>query len=140
VRRYPVALRAQRGTTLGERLAFAAVGAFHQSDAVILIGTDCPVLTQVHLQSAAAALADYDAVIHPAEDGGYALLGLARPCPEAFVEIDWGSDRVFHQTMGRLASARMRVSVKETLWDVDTPTDLERLVRAMPEWADTTSE
>ena len=134
-RRHPIVLKTQRGATLGERLAFAAAGALRGRDAIVVIGTDCPALRHAHLQGALAALKDHDAVIHPAEDGGYVLIGLAEPCPEVFADIDWGSDRVFNQTMGKFSRARKRVSVKETLWDVDTPTDLERLMRAMPEWA-----
>ena len=42
----------------------------------LIIGTDCPALTQTHLQQAANALNENDAVLIPAEDGGYVLIGL----------------------------------------------------------------
>jgi rSAM/selenodomain-associated transferase 1 len=134
-RRHPIELRTQRGAMLGERLAFAAVRELRRRDAIVVIGTDCPALTHAHLQGAMTALEDHDAVLHPAEDGGYVLIGLSHPCPEVFADIDWGSDRVFNQTMDKFSRARKRVAVKETLWDVDTPTDLERLMRSRPEWA-----
>lgn len=134
-RRHPIELRTQRGATLGERLAFAAVRELRRRDAIVVIGTDCPALTHAHLNGALAALVAHDAVIHPAEDGGYVLIGLAHPCPDVFAGIDWGSDRVFNQTMDKFSRAQKGVSVQETLWDVDTPRDLERLMRSRPEWA-----
>lgn len=139
-RRYPIELRAQSGATLGERLAFAVVRELHSHDAVVVIGTDCPALTHEHLRSALDALDDHDAVIHPAEDGGYVLIGLSRAFPQAFDGVDWGSDRVFNQTMQNFLREQLRVAVHETLWDVDTPTDLSRLTRTMPEWAQVVPE
>jgi glycosyltransferase A (GT-A) superfamily protein (DUF2064 family) len=48
---------------------------------LLIVGTDCPVLTPAHLQQAADALQTHDAVLIPAEDGGYVLIGLRRRCP-----------------------------------------------------------
>ena len=46
----------------------------------ILIGSDCPVLDFREMQRAWRYLrGGYDAVVAPAEDGGYALIGLRRP-------------------------------------------------------------
>ena len=67
----------------------------------------------------------YDAVVAPAEDGGYALIGLRRPLPELFRDIEWGSERVYAETARRLARYRWREL--RTVWDVDRPADLERL-------------
>lgn len=136
---YPIELRTQVGATLGERLVFAVVGELRKRDAIVVIGTDCPALTPQHLRTAMQALADHDAVIHPADDGGYVLIGLARTCPEAFAGIDWGSDRVFNQTMDNFSRAGRRVSIQETLWDVDTPADVERLVQSLPAWSEWTT-
>ena len=135
-RRYPITLETQVGATLGERLAFAAVRELRGRDAVVVIGTDCPALTHEHLQFALVALNDHDAVIHPAEDGGYVLIGLSRAFPQAFADVAWGSDRVFKQTMENFSRGQLRVAVHETLWDVDTPADLCRLTQIMPEWAE----
>ena len=135
-RRYPIDIATQCGSTLGERLAFAAVRELHSHGAILIVGTDCPALTCAHLRAARAALRHNDVVIQPAEDGGYVLIGLSRPCAEAFTEIDWGSSRVFEQTMSRLSMAGRRVRVHERLWDVDVPPDYERLARLAKEWTD----
>lgn len=135
-RRTPITLHTQFGSSLGERLAFAAGAELQQHEAILLIGTDCPALSPSHLRAAIAALKGHDAVIYPAEDGGYVLLGLARPCPEAFSNIDWGGRHVFSQTMANFAHAGRRVTVQDTLWDVDVPADFDRLVRSIAGWDD----
>jgi hypothetical protein len=69
-----------------------------------------------------------DAVVGPAEDGGYVLLGLRRMDKRLFEDMAWGTDRVLDQTRERLAVLGWRWQELETLWDVDRPEDLERLM------------
>jgi hypothetical protein len=127
-RRTGVSLRAQRGADLGARMAFA-VAEHARRGPVLLTGTDCPVLTAEHLRRAAAALAGGDgAVAFPAEDGGYVLIGLREPHPELFQGIPWGGDRVMAATRERLRALGLRWSEPATLWDLDRPADLDRLV------------
>jgi hypothetical protein len=114
--------RLQRGRDLGERMQHA----FRRSRQAILIGTDCPVLGARDLQRAARWLrGGYDAVVAPAEDGGYALIGLKKPLLHLFRGIDWGSERVYAQTVKKLAGYRWRAL--PSVWDLDRPQDLERL-------------
>ncbi|WP_439532194.1 TIGR04282 family arsenosugar biosynthesis glycosyltransferase [Polymorphobacter sp.] len=89
----------------------------------LLIGADCPDLQPGHLQAAAAALHDHPAVLGPAADGGYWLLGLAAPLPGVFEGIDWGSDLVATQTLARLPAGIPQLPV---LADCDRPEDLAR--------------
>jgi len=121
-----VALEPQRGADLGARMrdAFESV-----AGPLIVIGADCPVLTADHLRSAAATLETKDAVLVPAEDGGYVLLGLARAVPEIFEGVAWGTAAVMAQTRERLAAARVAWSEMPALWDVDRPDDYARLQR-----------
>ena len=94
-------------------------------DLAILIGTDCPGLEPRHLRETASALAEgYDAVLGPALDGGYYLVGLRRDLPALFRDIDWGSSRVMQQTRDRLAAAGMRWHELEARRDLDRPGDL----------------
>jgi glycosyltransferase A (GT-A) superfamily protein (DUF2064 family) len=95
---------------------------------LLVIGTDCPVLRPDHLRAAAQALIDgEDAVFHPAEDGGYALVGLRAPQPALFADMPWSTDRVLPQTRARANALGLRVREFETLWDVDLPDQLQRL-------------
>jgi rSAM/selenodomain-associated transferase 2/rSAM/selenodomain-associated transferase 1 len=134
-----IELHAQGEGDLGDRLARAMHQHFESTPTLplLLIGTDCPLLGPGHLQRAAAALASHDAVLIPAEDGGYVLLGLARPLPQAFERIPWSTDAVAAQTQERLAASGARVQVLPALWDVDEPADALRLRRilALPEEA-----
>jgi uncharacterized protein len=91
---------------------------------VILIGTDCPDLDRNHLRNAAAALDEYDVVIHPAIDGGYVLLGLARFDPSLFSNIPWSSEAVANETLGRIARLGWSLLVGVPLRDIDEPADL----------------
>jgi uncharacterized protein len=106
---------------LGDRLARAAA-----PYPVIFIGSDAPDLDAARLIAAAAALQNAPAVIGPAEDGGYYLLGLNAPAPWLFTEMDWGTETVFDETMRRLAAHGITPVVLEPLADVDRPEDLAR--------------
>jgi uncharacterized protein len=94
---------------------------------IIMIGSDCPELDRSRLRAAAEWLDQVDAVIHPAADGGYVLLGLGRFDPSLFADIAWSTGRVAEQTIDRIRSLSWSLHVGETLHDVDEPEDLERL-------------
>ena len=92
---------------------------------VILIGCDCPELQPDDIQGAADELqAGRDAVLGPAVDGGYYLIGLRRPMPALFDAMPWGSDRVMALTAGRLDHARVDWCAISTRRDLDRPEDL----------------
>ena len=95
---------------------------------VILVGADCPLLEARHLASAFDWLQQgEDAVLGPAEDGGYVLLGLRRVNRALFRDIPWGGDQVLALTRQRLAQLGWRWRELEPLWDLDRPADLDRL-------------
>ena len=122
-------LHRQIGADLGERMAYAARRALEGTQAVILIGGDCPVLQPDHLRQVLEWLAgDVDAVLGPAEDGGYVLLGLRKYDPLLFEGISWGEDRVLSATRERLQRLGWRWNMLETLWDLDRPADWLEIV------------
>jgi hypothetical protein len=94
----------------------------------LLMGSDCPALDAADLREAARALADHDAVLQPAEDGGYVLVGLARTIPGIFEGIRWGGPAVMADTRERLRAARASWRELPVRWDVDRPEDYRRLV------------
>lgn len=121
-----VPFRLQRGRDLGERMRRALESALRRHAFAILIGSDCPMLTPADLRRAARWLrGGNDAVLAPAEDGGYALIGLSRPRRELFEGIRWGSRQVYADTAKKLAGRRWRAL--RTVRDVDRPEDLERV-------------
>jgi glycosyltransferase A (GT-A) superfamily protein (DUF2064 family) len=92
----------------------------------LVVGTDCPALTAEHLQQVADALKSHEAVLIPAEDGGYVLLGLKRRLPAVFEGIDWGTSEVLSQTRKRLRERKSLWVELPALWDVDEPADWRR--------------
>jgi rSAM/selenodomain-associated transferase 1 len=116
---------------LGARLTRAAERTTANGEAVLLIGADCPGLNASHLRDAAAALNRHDAVIHPAEDGGYALLGLRRSDPSVFDRIAWSGPDVASQTCARIGALGWSLAIHDTLRDVDQPADLALLPRPL---------
>ena len=127
--RYAVSLAPQSEGDLGTRMQHAFARTLQVAGHAILIGSDCPALTASHLQQAARALAEgNDAVLVPAEDGGYPLLGLNRCDAALFHDIEWGSAKVMTATRDRLRRLRWRWKELETLWDIDRPGDYRRLL------------
>jgi rSAM/selenodomain-associated transferase 1 len=125
-REFGVELHPQADGDLGERMlsAFRA----YEPDPLLLIGTDCPVMTPEHLRQAAEDLIEgADAVFLPAEDGGYALVGLRRPIPSIFRDMLWGTNVVMAETRRRLSRLGASWTEPATVWDIDRPEDLDRL-------------
>ena len=120
-----VAISEQGPGDLGMRMAAAAERVLRGGERIILIGTDCPGLDSARLRAMAAALESHDAVMHPAKDGGYVLLGLSRFDPSLFSGIVWSNDTVGTSTRARIETLGWRLLVGETLRDIDEPSDLE---------------
>ena len=124
---FGVTLFRQQGADLGERMRHAFEAAHARGAALLLTGSDCPGLDAAALQAAARELRSHDAVIAPAEDGGYVLVGLAKPVPRLFDGITWGGSAVMGQTRARLAETELRWKELDTFWDIDLPADYARL-------------
>lgn len=119
-----IAVTSQGEGDLGERLARAVQRVLNVSDRVLLIGTDGIDLTPALLQQAAAALDKVDAVIYPAQDGGYVLLGLKRFDSTLFTDIAWSTASVCSTTIERIQTLNWSLQVGKTLRDLDEPEDL----------------
>lgn len=113
-----LAVRDQGDGDLGEKLARVPTPA-------IMIGSDCPGLTAALLREAASVLPNRDAVIGPASDGGYWLIGLREPCPSLFADMEWSTPQVYRETLRRLEALGISPHLLPELADVDTPEDLE---------------
>lgn len=112
--------------TLGDRLARA----YHRAPrgAVLFIGADCPDLTSALLWSAFTSLRRHDAVIGPAADGGFWLLGLnktARHSPPPFDGVRWSSPHTLADVAANLPG-HVRCARLPTLLDIDEATDWRR--------------
>ena len=130
-----VSLHRQPAGDLGARM-LAALEDRPALSATLIVGTDCPVLSPSLLRRAAECLrGGDDAVVLPAEDGGYVLIGMREAAAGPFTGIEWGTGRVIDQTRRRLGEMGWRWSEPATLWDVDRPPDLYRLAELFPDVA-----
>ncbi len=131
-RDFGASLHSQGDGDLGERMRRAVEAALSRAARVILVGSDIPALSSRYVRDAERALRDnHDAVIGPAEDGGYVLIGLARSDAELFRGIPWGGPEVLKETRLRIAALGWRGLELPALWDADRPEDLERLPEEM---------
>jgi len=129
---YDMPLQVQLGQDLGLRMHNAFVTSLRSADSAVLIGTDCPGYDPVYLEAAFRALTQQDAVIGPAADGGYVLIGLKKTAPSLFRDIPWGTDGVLAATREQLRRLHWNWSELPVRHDVDNPEDLERFPYLVP--------
>jgi rSAM/selenodomain-associated transferase 1 len=125
--RYPLTLKSQHGEDLGERMHYAFDDALGRYQHAVLIGCDCPSLSGNDLRSALMALNQgHDAIIAPADDGGYVMIGLNQVQPGLFSDMSWGHDQVMSATRRRSEDIGLKVYELDSQWDVDTYQDWQR--------------
>lgn len=117
----------QKGGDLGARMFHAFRDLLARgSDGALIIGTDCLDITSMHLQEAAASLADHELLLLPAFDGGYAMIGCSEINPALFDKLRWSTDQVYRQTLANARRLNYRVKSLETVRDIDRLQDLEQ--------------
>ena len=122
-----VAVWPQGEGDLGARLERGLRRALSDAPRAIAIGTDSPGLGLATLVQALASLETHDAVVGPAEDGGFYLLGL-NACPEGLLaDVPWSSVDTRARTLTRLRRHGMSVDLLPAWFDVDVAADLHRL-------------
>lgn len=128
VRRHALTLHLQQGRDLGERMGHASRQALAHYRRLLLLGVDCPALTSEHLRRALQWLAEgEDAVLGPALDGGYVLLGIKAWEERLFRGHEWGGEGVAETTRAAMREAGWRWRELPPLWDLDRPEDLLKL-------------
>ena len=133
-RQYATSLHQQAGDDLGGRMYHAFQNALVDHEKVVILGCDCPVLSTELIERALSALENNQAVLAPAEDGGYVLLGLRKAVKGLFDGIAWGTSEVYAQTVERLLQAGFTWEELPVQWDVDRPHDLLRLCRVFGDY------
>lgn len=122
----------QPDDTLGQRMLESFKDAFSGNyKKAVVIGSDSPDLGSEMINNAFDLLNDNQAVIGPAADGGYYLLGFNRKdfLPDIFKNIDWSTDKVFPDTMKIFKKNGYIVSKLPRWHDIDTFNDLKELYK-----------
>lgn len=121
-------LQVQRGLGLAERMANAfAEGAASGARWVLLRGSDSPVLGRAQVEMAVRRLeAGDDLVLTPDMGGGYAMVGLRRPCAELF-EVSMSTREMLGLTLDVADRLGLKSATTAPTVDVDTAADLAAL-------------
>ena len=120
---------AQVQEDLGQRMYQALLNQLKSgAQNVIVLGTDIPSLPASHITQAFEELQKNDIVLGPSTDGGYYLVGLSRPCPEIFANINWSTPTVFSETIDAIQKHTYTLGLVPPWFDVDTPEELDILV------------
>ncbi len=124
---YSFRKQVQVGNDLGSRMCHAFEKAFQDGYAqVCIIGTDCLELTSETLSAAFDKLKTHDAVIGPARDGGYYLLGMNQLYPNLFLNKEWSTATVAARTIADFENLKLTYYQLQTLSDIDREEDLPK--------------
>jgi len=116
---------------LGDRLLNATVDLLNAGhDGAILVNSDSPTLPLSILRAAVSALRQgHAAVLSPALDGGYTLIGLTHPHARIFADIPWSTPQVYRRTLERAREIDLPVVNVPQWYDIDDEYTL-RLLQA----------
>ncbi|MCW2813670.1 MAG: cofC 2 [Nocardioides sp.] len=121
----------QRGEGFDERLTAAHADA--GPGPVVQVGMDTPQVTADQLADVAAGLADHDAVLGRADDGGWWVLALRDPgAAEALRGVPMSTPTTHDDTLAALRAAGLDVGATVELTDVDTAADADRVAATAP--------
>ena len=123
---------AQRDGDLADRLdaGFAEVTA---GSPIVLVGMDTPQLRASDIDRAFAHLrTERDAVLGPAADGGFWLVGFTRFRPGAFTGVPMSRSTTGDDQLARLRQMGWSVALTDVLVDVDTIDDARRVADGAP--------
>jgi rSAM/selenodomain-associated transferase 1 len=121
----------QGAGTLGDRLERVLRRALQAHPFAIAIGTDIPGLPVSRFDDARDALRAADAVLGPADDGGFYLIGVST-CPHGLLDtVPWSASDTCARTLERLGQHHLTTTVIAPWLDVDAPADLDTLRRRL---------
>lgn len=122
----------QQGEDLGQRMEHAVRLCFKAgAERVIVVGTDCPLLSESEFAETLLELEHHDVVYVPADDGGYVLVGFSGEHYQVFKDIMWGTETVLKKSLDRAESNNLSFTLLKSLADVDRIEDVEHAEQAM---------
>ena len=118
-------VRGQSYGNLGQRMAHALAAELGHGRATILVGSDIADISSGDLRHAACLLSSGTrAVLGPASDGGFWLIGMRHPLTDPFTDVPWSSDTVLARTLNNFESSGIPVALLPLRHDVDRARDL----------------
>jgi uncharacterized protein len=118
--------RAQEQGDIGRRMAAAFEACFREGySPIVLIGSDCPDISEELLREAFLRLTSADLVLGTAYDGGYYLIGMKEHHPGLFASIEWGTSTVLSATIKQAEKLDLAISLVDKLIDIDDAESLK---------------
>jgi rSAM/selenodomain-associated transferase 1 len=114
--------------------AFFSQALRQEEDRAVLIRSDCPTIPKDYVRQAFERLEEVDCVLGPANDGGYYLIGLRRRIPMLFNEITWSGSSILDQTVKKIDTTNLSLTLLPPWYDIADVDDLWMLaghIRAM---------
>ena len=99
----------------------------------IQIGMDTPQITAAVLGQAMDSLAEHDAVLGPADDGGWWIIGLHHADARVFADVPMSRDDTGARQLERLRTLGLDVGTLPALTDVDHFTDATQVAASIPD-------
>ena len=118
--------RVQATGDLGDRMNDAFLQVLKQEDKAVIIGSDCPEISESIINEAFDKLTLADVVIGPTHDGGYYLLGMKTLHRSLFDNMEWSTESVYSQTILRIKEKGLLYAVLPQLSDMDNIDDLNK--------------
>lgn len=109
--------------SLDEKISHAALSLLQHFKKIVIIGSDCPDLSPNIILDSFLKLDSCDAVVGPAKDGGFYLLGCKNLPPVILENILWGTSAVCSQLLHNIEMAQFSYTLLEALSDIDTEDD-----------------
>ncbi|MBK9254023.1 MAG: TIGR04282 family arsenosugar biosynthesis glycosyltransferase [Saprospiraceae bacterium] len=113
----------QASGDLGYKMKKAFEVSFDLERKVVIIGSDCPDLTEKIINEAFNQLNKFDIVVGPSPDGGYYLIGMKTFFPFLFTDIEWSTSKVLKQTLTKIREQNLTYFLLPELNDIDTMED-----------------
>ena len=111
---------------LGDRMLSAFKSVLIMENKAVIIGSDCPEISQDIINKALSALDSNDMVIGPTHDGGYYLLGMKTLHRELFKDIEWSSHTVYRATINAMEKKKLSYKILDKKHDLDYKEDLDK--------------
>lgn len=119
------AKKLQQGESLGDRMKLFFKKGFNEGyQRIVIIGSDCPDLVTEDLENAFDILKEKHAVIGPANDGGYYLLGISKDV-DLFSNKEWSTESVYEDTLKDFEKLSLSYAELTVKIDLDTIEDLK---------------
>lgn len=121
----------QEGKDLGERMLNCVKNLLSSHSAVLVFGTDLPLLPLDGIEDSLGRMEYWDVLLGPSRDGGYWAFGANRVNDRMFEGIKWGSNSVFVETVKNCMKLGLEMAFLDVAEDVDDEESLMRFCRSL---------